>query len=596
MAMLNELYTEFDKLVEKHKVYKVETIGDAFMVVGGAPDRVAAPLAAERVALFALDAVNFVKDFRTKHGDQIFIRAGLASGPVCAGVVGNAMPRYCFFGDTVNFASRMESTSIRMKIQVSELTYRLLQDSPNMIFELDQRREGENIGIEVKGKGHQITYWVKKANKRGSLVIPVHDDIEAQSNLIKRMDRDAISEASSTEEREDIDLLTPEETYDTYVLNEDWAVTGQSNVLADAQRDKDTIISCFVALLEHHLQCVLEERQPGFKLSLSVKVQLTKFITAIAETYGNPHFHCLSHALHVTSSMNKVLSESLKETSALENFSLIFAAFLHDAGHTGMNNKMLQDEAHILSQKYSPDIPIAERFSIEIACEVLLQEQYSALCDAIMPDDISRLKFSKALFQSILVTDIANPSHVKQCIQRYQAACNGECCTPDLCPLAPHLSGIMAQFFKGSEDIKRAYPDEFRITTEGLQECVRREHFMLISDVSHLFQCWENFVKWNFRLYKEIHNNFSKGLCSDPSEGWFEGQIGFLEKYAIPLAIRSEIFLNQEFSHNLINLGRANLALWINGGVEASSIMADGVTNCENEDTVLQKLYAIHKP
>ena len=84
MAMLNELYTELDKLVEKHKVYKVEvislssvlahltsdvhvtvtyicwlysqTIGDAFMVVGGAPDRVPAPVAAERVALFALDA------------------------------------------------------------------------------------------------------------------------------------------------------------------------------------------------------------------------------------------------------------------------------------------------------------------------------------------------------------------------------------------------------------------------------------------------------------------------------------------------------------------------------------------------------------
>ena len=167
------------------------------------------------------------------------------------------------------------------------------------------------------------------------MVIPVHDDIEAQSNLIKRMNRDAISEASSTEEREGIDLLTPEETYDTCVLNEDWAVTGQSNLVADAQKDKDTIISCFVTLLEHHLQCVLEERQPGSKLSLSVKVQLTKFITAIAETYGNPHFHCLSHALHVTSSMNKVLSESLKETSALENFSLIFAAFLHDAGHTG---------------------------------------------------------------------------------------------------------------------------------------------------------------------------------------------------------------------------------------------------------------------
>lgn len=69
--MLNELYTELDKLVEKHNVYKVETIGDAYMVVGGAPNRVPAPLAAERVALFALEAVHFVRKFRTKDGNQV---------------------------------------------------------------------------------------------------------------------------------------------------------------------------------------------------------------------------------------------------------------------------------------------------------------------------------------------------------------------------------------------------------------------------------------------------------------------------------------------------------------------------------------------
>lgn len=60
--------------------------------------------------------------------------------------------------DTVNFASRMESTSVKMKIQIAELTYRLLQDSPNMMFVLEKRKEGDNVGIEVKGKGHQITY------------------------------------------------------------------------------------------------------------------------------------------------------------------------------------------------------------------------------------------------------------------------------------------------------------------------------------------------------------------------------------------------------------------------------------------------------
>lgn len=62
-----------------------------------------------------------------------------------------------FHKDTVNFASRMESTSIKMRIQISELTYRLLQDSPNTTFELEKRRDGDKIGIEVKGKGHQIT-------------------------------------------------------------------------------------------------------------------------------------------------------------------------------------------------------------------------------------------------------------------------------------------------------------------------------------------------------------------------------------------------------------------------------------------------------
>jgi class 3 adenylate cyclase len=127
------------------------------MVVGGAPERVPAPLAAERVALFALDAINFVKTFRSKDGDQILIRAGLASGPTVAGVVGTSMPRYCFFGDTVNFASRMESTSVKMKVQVAEITYRLLQDSPNMTFDLQKRRDGDTVGVEVKGKGHQIT-------------------------------------------------------------------------------------------------------------------------------------------------------------------------------------------------------------------------------------------------------------------------------------------------------------------------------------------------------------------------------------------------------------------------------------------------------
>jgi hypothetical protein len=108
--------------------------------------------------------------------------------------------------------------------------------------------------------------------------------------------------------------------------------------------------------------------------------------------------------------------------------------------------------------------------------------------------------FSQVLFQSILVTDIADPNRVRQSVQRFEAVKNGELCSNDLCPLRPHLSGIVAQFFNERSDIEEIYPDQFFITISGLEGCVKREHFMLISDVAHLFQCWENFVKWNFRL------------------------------------------------------------------------------------------------
>ncbi|XP_077058480.1 guanylyl cyclase C isoform X1 [Siphateles boraxobius] len=153
--MLNDIYKNFDSILDHHDVYKVETIGDAYMVASGLPKRNGNRHAVD-ICLMALDILEFMGTFQLRHlpGIPLWIRIGIHSGPCAAGVVGNKMPRYCLFGDTVNTASRMESTGLPLRIHVSESTIQILHRT-DCQFECERRGE-----THLKGKGKEMTYWL----------------------------------------------------------------------------------------------------------------------------------------------------------------------------------------------------------------------------------------------------------------------------------------------------------------------------------------------------------------------------------------------------------------------------------------------------
>ena len=148
--VLDSFFNGFDKIIERFELKKVKTIGDAYMAVGGIPDLNSNH--AERVVLAAKEIINFVKgvNFQQKAigNDEWHVRIGIHSGPVIAG---RTSSNFDIWGDSVNIASRLESSGEMMKIHISEQVKSLLPPSLNV---------SEKQLTNLKSKGELNTYFV----------------------------------------------------------------------------------------------------------------------------------------------------------------------------------------------------------------------------------------------------------------------------------------------------------------------------------------------------------------------------------------------------------------------------------------------------
>ncbi len=146
---LNELFTKFDEIIEKNHCERIKTIGDAYLCVCGMPE--ANPYHAENILNSAIEIIRYLKKRQQCSNIQWEMRIGIHSGRVVGGVVGVKKYIYDVFGDTINTASRMETNSEPMKINISETTYQIVKNKYNFI---------ERGSFAVKGKGEMKMYFI----------------------------------------------------------------------------------------------------------------------------------------------------------------------------------------------------------------------------------------------------------------------------------------------------------------------------------------------------------------------------------------------------------------------------------------------------
>ena len=145
--LLNDVFSDFDRIAATHHLEKIKTIGDAYMVVGGIPEP--RPDHAEAVAEMALAMMDCMTERTDPTGAPLKLRIGINTGPIVAGVIGTAKFAYDLWGDAVNTAARMESHGVPEGIQVTEATHQRLKD--RYLFE-------SRGPVEIKGKGAMPVY------------------------------------------------------------------------------------------------------------------------------------------------------------------------------------------------------------------------------------------------------------------------------------------------------------------------------------------------------------------------------------------------------------------------------------------------------
>ncbi|CAB9513950.1 Receptor-type guanylate cyclase gcy [Seminavis robusta] len=548
-CLLESLYDTWDRLAQKRRVFRVETIGDCYTAVCGLPER--RPDHAVALCHYARGCMRRFRELTrmldTKLGpetSELALRVGINSGPIMAGILrggaGSQSSKFQLFGDTVSLAQKIEHGGAGGRIHLSKETAAQLREAGKAHWV--QEREDRMI----TKKGELVTYWLVDdleeeqaafsgvgvglnvhANDMPEQTLGISDDetkakmtrligwtYEIMFPLLKMI----VARRTAEKERK---VLTENPSGVAWLERE---IGSTNNVLDEVEE---------VISLPHYDAKVQKKIKPdNVELDFQVEAQLEEYLTVIANLYHSNPFHNVSHAMHMTLSATKMLNRIVRPEAVIDRssgkkkkqvdselhdytyginsdpltqFAVILAALIHDVDHRGVPNNVLCKEEQELAAVYD-NKSVAEQNSVDIAWECLMDPRFKELRKCIYANEAELRRFRALLVNCVMSTDIFDKQLSALRKARWEKA------------------------FQVRDD--QATPEEI-----NRKATIVIEHLIQASDVSHCMQHWHVYQRWNERLFHEMYRSFRLGRSpKDPSEGWYKGEIWFFDNYVIPLA------------------------------------------------------------